>query len=927
MKKFYLTFCAMLFSMATTVLWGQVSLTSNFYGQGYYRIINLNTARMIEVVGDVVPSGSEIMKSVNMKSFNPSQMHDITSSAGSVIAIRPTKSTSEFDGTWDMNGQGVGTYYLTANNDLVQQLIGMVAGGNVPPNSGVGVRIAESMDFGQGYSVAGNTLYGKAYTAHIDLWDIAPYMSFHGTRRAYFCDNNGSGTGGYTDLKNFALYANLSGTPSATLPMKTNWLIVPMESSFNYYTPTYSNADGTAYVHADGRNWATVYVDFPFMLPDGAVAYTMDENQVLTPIDMTQYDYIPSRAKVMLSWPATSATDELHIVPGYLTASQLAQCEAQRQQRYNEIAVSEVPEAKAMTIKNMLVGALGSEQAFYRFIFDDDNYSGTPTDAEVLNAIRMKFSKLDDINSDLQQLIQNIINNNNNSDYLNCLNWYDETDQDRASKAAIIALYIQFFGENVTESQKDNTEMFMYRIMLEINDSYLQARYDQAYNETFGQAYEVAIAKEEAYREQLNRNSGLYWCGDFFAFSEGFSTQEGNAPATADANSLTTVTNDEASFEETIPAWLGNSLYYNKQWHTLQWIVNDGTPGKTYKVSDNLQVMYVYRKQGTFDPITGALSPESYQIFAKDNDNSRNRDEKPEGYIDYMKSMYFTSINTDEGFNVYAATDANQSNWIRIDCTKDQLEQHAIWNTASNINASPYSYANSIFRLHDVTLTLRDKVNPQADLLTMLCDEAVVANASQKRVYNTYIPANFYEEDGRTTGQQKGAYFFVTPKPNEIALMSWSVYDGQMHMYMPKKGYNPNNGDMMNSADLKGGYSVLNDYYPQSTSLPFEYGQSYEYFALITKKSTNNAPRRVGYQGVEYDATQTASNYEVHPLYANNMPPMIVTSIPTVSTSKQVAGVEYVNLAGVRSAKPWSGVNIVVTRYNDGTTSTAKAIF
>ena len=42
---------------------------------------------------------------------------------------------------------------------------------------------------------------------------------------------------------------------------------------------------------------------------------------------------------------------------------------------------------------------------------------------------------------------------------------------------------------------------------------------------------------------------------------------------------------------------------------------------------------------------------------------------------------------------------------------------------------------------------------------------------------------------------------------------------------------------------------------------------------------------------------------------------------------REVIGVEYVNLAGCRSAKPFDGVNVVLTRYSDGTSSSAKMIF
>ena len=51
-----------------------------------------------------------------------------------------------------------------------------------------------------------------------------------------------------------------------------------------------------------------------------------------------------------------------------------------------------------------------------------------------------------------------------------------------------------------------------------------------------------------------------------------------------------------------------------------------------------------------------------------------------------------------------------------------------------------------------------------------------------------------------------------------------------------------------------------------------------------------------------------------------------ITSVADVKVEHEVAGVEYINLAGQRSAKPWQGVNIVVTRYTDGITRSTKAI-
>ena len=50
------------------------------------------------------------------------------------------------------------------------------------------------------------------------------------------------------------------------------------------------------------------------------------------------------------------------------------------------------------------------------------------------------------------------------------------------------------------------------------------------------------------------------------------------------------------------------------------------------------------------------------------------------------------------------------------------------------------------------------------------------------------------------------------------------------------------------------------------------------------------------------------------------------TGVEDVQANKTVAGVKYVNLAGQMSDTAFSGVNIVVTTYTDGTTSTVKVI-
>lgn len=52
----------------------------------------------------------------------------------------------------------------------------------------------------------------------------------------------------------------------------------------------------------------------------------------------------------------------------------------------------------------------------------------------------------------------------------------------------------------------------------------------------------------------------------------------------------------------------------------------------------------------------------------------------------------------------------------------------------------------------------------------------------------------------------------------------------------------------------------------------------------------------------------------------------IPTAISTVNANAQVESVRYYNVAGVESSKPFAGMNIVVTRYSDGSTTTSKVV-
>ena len=53
-------------------------------------------------------------------------------------------------------------------------------------------------------------------------------------------------------------------------------------------------------------------------------------------------------------------------------------------------------------------------------------------------------------------------------------------------------------------------------------------------------------------------------------------------------------------------------------------------------------------------------------------------------------------------------------------------------------------------------------------------------------------------------------------------------------------------------------------------------------------------------------------------------PENVITAVNDIGAAKQIVGVSYVNTIGQVSSTPWQGVNVVVTRYSDGSVSTQK---
>ena len=92
------------------------------------------------------------------------------------------------------------------------------------------------------------------------------------------------------------------------------------------------------------------------------------------------------------------------------------------------------------------------------------------------------------------------------------------------------------------------------------------------------------------------------------------------------------------------------------------------------------------------------------------------------------------------------------------------------------------------------------------------------------------------------------------------------------------------------------------------------------------KKNVNEIAQPNSLRGGNRDGEVDENSEEYYIVQVEGTAEDIETSINEFYAGKAIVGVTYVNSLGMQSDKPFDGLNIVVTRYSDGTTSTTKVI-
>jgi len=191
---------------------------------------------------------------------------------------------------------------------------------------------------------------------------------------------------------------------------------------------------------------------------------------------------------------------------------------------------------------------------------------------------------------------------------------------------------------------------------------------------------------------------------------------------------------------------------------------------------------------------------------------------------------------------------------------------------------------------------------------------------------NWYVPANFNEgllengKQGKTESGDEYNIFLMNPKRMEFAHVTYAVWnDGTFCVVMKDTA----NGRSDNMYDLDGAFDVTWDYNEGygDVSVMLVQDSVYEFDALILPwiETEDKAPRRATAKGGNASAA-----YTVAPIGFSGEDPLNPTGVTEVTTEQPIKSVRYYNIAGLESATPFPGLNIIVTTYNDGTRKAVK---
>lgn len=315
-----------------------------------------------------------------------------------------------------------------------------------------------------------------------------------------------------------------------------------------------------------------------------------------------------------------------------------------------------------------------------------------------------------------------------------------------------------------------------------------------------------------------------------------------------------------------------------------------------------------YKLTGDDLECVGAIASDNYKyLVVKDGGHSTETTSNKQSYREYLIRSSYNGGKE----NTTRQTAYDQSNWILVDLS-------------GIAGAQVDNYRNC--KIASITGTYH-KENPR-----FVATQIVLGDKTAPYAPNHYIATNFmttYSTDGTGNGVKDAAgntYYFMNPKDGEWAIVAWAVWDkATQAFYVPAKddeGTNAHGFTGGFKVDLRYNEGVITDV--KMLDEQSDKGQNvYTFPALIVKNTATSAsaPRRAA---IKPDRRELSTTYTVYPLSLSAG--SVVTGVSTVDQAKTVSSVVYYNLQGMASPTPHAGLNVVVTRYTDGSTQVAKVM-
>lgn len=309
-------------------------------------------------------------------------------------------------------------------------------------------------------------------------------------------------------------------------------------------------------------------------------------------------------------------------------------------------------------------------------------------------------------------------------------------------------------------------------------------------------------------------------------------------------------------------------------------IIANGTKNSKYTISNSVTCVKAKQVDGTWCLWVKDTDADGLNRYEPTSDAMReNALANTKGHTvgSFGEVYHYDLLYKEENGNL--VNNFDQSNWMKIQLT--------------GMSINPSDYEGKIIEGSTITGTYTDVDNPtlEMNLLT-----PITGGNAEAYTPNKYTPANFISHDG-----EYADWFFMRPRVQEYAEIWYARWNGEKFV-MPNEDDAP--GELWMQENKSG--------------VTLETGKTYKLEGFIENKvngSGAGAPRRAPSSGGGYLITITAADGGV------------LTAVDDVKVERQAVGVRYVNLQGAQSAKPFDGINIVVTTYSDGTTSTTKVLY